>query len=191
MGSLDLAGQHRLPAHEHEHEQVGIGEDPDGAVEPAKRLIGAGEQHLKRLVHVQRRIRRQRLGQEGPKPVRETPVASGAAADGRSDVHMCPRRQHRSHVELAKSGQVPVVMRQVSVHEAKTHLSRLLRQVVLGEDVVITRSGRPVARLVAVEDERPVFGVDEGRFVVPDDFDEPLDEELLRAFEGRSGLRRK
>ena len=62
-------------------------------------------------------------------------------------------------------------MRQVSVHEAKTHLSRLLRQVVLGEDVVITRSGQPVARLVAVEDGRPIFGVDEGRFVVPDDFD--------------------
>ena len=76
-------------------------------------------------------------------------------------------------------------MRQVSVHEAKTHLSRLLRRVDLGEEVVITRSGRPVARLVAVEDARPTFGVDEGRYVVPDDFDEPLDEALLRAFEGR------
>ena len=81
--------------------------------------------------------------------------------------------------------QVRSVMRQVSVHEAKTHLSRLLRRVALGEDVVITRSGQPVARLVAVEDGRPIFGVDEGRFVVPDDFDEPLGEELLCAFEGR------
>ena len=76
-------------------------------------------------------------------------------------------------------------MRQVSVPEAKTHLSRLLRQVVAGVDVVITRSGKPLARLVAIEDELPVFGVDEGRFVVPDDFDDPLDEELLRGFEGR------
>ena len=78
-------------------------------------------------------------------------------------------------------------MQHVSVHEAKTHLSRLLRQVVAGEDVVITRSGRPVVRLVPVEGEgeRPAFGVDEGRFVVPDDFDAPLDESLLRAFEGR------
>lgn len=76
-------------------------------------------------------------------------------------------------------------MHQVSVHEAKTHLSRLLRHAVAGEEVVITRSGRPVARLVAIEERRPVFGIDEGRFVVPDDFDEPLDEELLRAFEGR------
>ena len=73
----------------------------------------------------------------------------------------------------------------VSLHEAKTHLSRLLRQIDAGEDVIITRSGQPVARLVPIEDARPVFGVDEGRFVVPDDFDEPLDEELLRAFEGR------
>ena len=76
-------------------------------------------------------------------------------------------------------------MRQVSVHEAKTHLSRLLRQVGLGEEVVITRSSQPVARLVAMGDGRPVFGIDEGRYVVPDDFDEPLDEESLRAFEGR------
>lgn len=75
-------------------------------------------------------------------------------------------------------------MHQVTVHEAKTHLSRLLREIVEGEEVVITRSGRPVARLVPIEEDRPVFGVDEGRFVVPDDFDEPLDEGLLRAFEG-------
>ncbi len=76
-------------------------------------------------------------------------------------------------------------MYQVTVHEAKTHLSRLLREIVQGEEVVITRSGQPVARLVAIEESRPVFGVDEGRFVVPDDFDEPLDEEWVRAFEGR------
>ena len=73
----------------------------------------------------------------------------------------------------------------VSVHEAKTHLSRLLQRIAAGEDVIITRSGQPVARLVAMEETRPVFGVDEGRLAVPDDFDAPLDEELLRAFEGR------
>lgn len=76
-------------------------------------------------------------------------------------------------------------MHQVTVHEAKTHLSRLLREIAEGEEVVITRSGQPVARLVAIQEGRPVFGVDEGRFVVPDDFDEPLDESLVRAFEGR------
>ena len=77
-------------------------------------------------------------------------------------------------------------MHQVSVHEAKTHLSRLLRRASNGEEVVITRSGQPVARLVPMAKERPVFGIDEGRFVVPDDFNDPLDEELLRKFEGRN-----
>ena len=77
-------------------------------------------------------------------------------------------------------------MKQVTVHAAKTHLSRLLREIAAGEDIVITRSGRPVAKLVTLEEERPIFGIDKGRFVVPDDFDAPLDEDLLRAFEGRS-----
>ena len=76
-------------------------------------------------------------------------------------------------------------MRQVTVREAKTHLSRLLREIAGGQDVVITRWGRPVARLVPIQEGPPVFGVDEGRFVVPDDFDEPLHEDLVRAFEGR------
>ena len=76
-------------------------------------------------------------------------------------------------------------MRQVTVREAKTHLSRLLREIAGGQDVVITRWGRPVARLVPIQEAPPVFGVDEGRFVVPDDFDEPLHEDLVRAFEGR------
>ena len=74
-------------------------------------------------------------------------------------------------------------MKQVTVHAAKTHLSELLREVAAGQDVVITRSGKPIAKLVALE-ERPIFGIDKGRFVVPDDFDAPLDEDLLRAFEG-------
>lgn len=77
-------------------------------------------------------------------------------------------------------------MHQVSVREAKTHLSRLLRWANSGEEVVITRSGQPVARLVPMAQARPVFGIDEGRFVVPDDFNDPLDEELLRKFEGRN-----
>lgn len=75
-------------------------------------------------------------------------------------------------------------MKQVSVHAAKTHLSRLLREVAAGQDVVITRSGKLIAKLVSMEEGRPTFGFDKGRFAVPDDFDAPLDEDLLRAFEG-------
>ncbi len=73
----------------------------------------------------------------------------------------------------------------VNVHEAKTHLSRLLRQVAAGEEIVIARAGVPVARLVPVEPRpRRVFGVDRGRFDVPEDFDAPLPEDVLRDFEG-------
>ncbi len=74
----------------------------------------------------------------------------------------------------------------VGVHEAKTHLSRLIEEVAAGEEIVITRRGEEVARLVA---SRPAakrrFGLDEGRFEIPDDFDDPLPDEIRAAFEGR------
>ena len=74
-------------------------------------------------------------------------------------------------------------MKQVTAHAAETHLARLLREVAAGQEVVITSSGQPVAKLVSIDEGRPSLGVDKGRFVVPDDFDAPLDEELLRPFE--------
>jgi len=70
----------------------------------------------------------------------------------------------------------------VNVHEAKTHLSRLLEDVERGEDVVIARAGRPVARLVparSVGTRSP--GSWKGRVVVSDDFDE-TPPELVAAF---------
>lgn len=72
----------------------------------------------------------------------------------------------------------------VGVHEAKTHLSRLLLAVAQGEEVVITRRGEAVARLVPpARTQQRQFGIDEGVFEVPVDFDEPLDEATLAAFE--------
>lgn len=72
----------------------------------------------------------------------------------------------------------------VGVHEAKTNLSRLLRRVASGEEVVITRSGVPVARISAISDRRErVFGQDRDLLAVPDDFDAPLPEDLLAEFE--------
>jgi prevent-host-death family protein len=71
-----------------------------------------------------------------------------------------------------------------NVHDAKTHLSRLLRRVEAGEEIVIARGGRPVARLVSVETARErVLGRDQGAFHVPEDFDAPLPDEVLRSFE--------
>lgn len=76
-------------------------------------------------------------------------------------------------------------MTQVNVHEAKTHLSRLLTRVVEGEEIVIARAGTPVARLVPIENRRRqrVLGQDEGLFEVPEDFDDPLPEDVLASFE--------
>ncbi|MBJ7329759.1 MAG: type II toxin-antitoxin system Phd/YefM family antitoxin [Solirubrobacteraceae bacterium] len=71
----------------------------------------------------------------------------------------------------------------VGVHEAKTHLSVLIERVEAGEEVVITRRGAPVAKLVAIAPALREFGVDEGVFVVPADFDAPLPDALIEAFE--------
>jgi prevent-host-death family protein len=72
----------------------------------------------------------------------------------------------------------------VGVHEAKTHLSRLLEDVAAGEEVVITRRGEAVATLVPVQPAAARrFGIDQGRFAVPEDFDAPLPDEVLDAFE--------
>jgi len=72
----------------------------------------------------------------------------------------------------------------VGVHEAKTHLSRLLEDVAAGEEVVILRRGVPAARIVAPHTTSPrSFGLDRGLLVVPGDFDAPLEDEELDAFE--------
>jgi prevent-host-death family protein len=76
-------------------------------------------------------------------------------------------------------------MAQVNVHEAKTHFSKLLARVVAGEEIVIARAGKPVARLVPVEREQKkrVFGLDEGKVWIADDFDDPLPPEIQKYFE--------
>jgi prevent-host-death family protein len=77
-------------------------------------------------------------------------------------------------------------MEQVNIHQAKTHLSELLNRAMMGEEIVIARAGKPIVRLVPVETptEDRVLGQDEGLFTVPEDFNDPLPEELLSAFEG-------
>ena len=76
----------------------------------------------------------------------------------------------------------------VGVHEAKTTLSRLLRRASSGEEVVITRGGTPVARLVPVQSAgRRELGQDIGLFEYPEDFNDPLPGDLISAFEGDDG----
>lgn len=70
----------------------------------------------------------------------------------------------------------------VSVHEAKTHLSRLLRDVQAGKEIIITSNGKPVAKLAAAEKvkKKRVFGDLKhlaDQYPIPDDFDEPMPDE--------------
>ena len=73
---------------------------------------------------------------------------------------------------------------EINIHQAKTHFSKLLERVALGEEVVIAKAGQPVARLVRFEaaPSSRVVGTAKGRFTVPDDFDEPLSPEMLDHF---------
>ena len=74
-------------------------------------------------------------------------------------------------------------MKTVNVHEAKTHLSRLLVEVESGEEITIARAGRPVARLVPAISKVRQLGMDAGRAWIADDFNAPLPDELLAEFE--------
>ncbi len=73
----------------------------------------------------------------------------------------------------------------VNVHQAKTHLSRLLAQVESGEEVVIARNGKPIARLVRCNPKgKRQPDIFKGKIVIPDSFFDPLPEEELKAWEG-------
>ena len=78
-------------------------------------------------------------------------------------------------------------MHTVNIHEAKTHLSRLVDEVVAGEEVVIAKAGKPMARLIpfAPAAKKRKLGLLAGKLSVPADFDAPLPDEVLAAFEGR------
>jgi prevent-host-death family protein len=74
----------------------------------------------------------------------------------------------------------------INIHEAKTHLSRIVDEVAAGAEVIIAKAGKPMARLSPiVPASRPKkLGLLKGRIKVPDDFNTPLDEEIVADFEG-------
>lgn len=80
-------------------------------------------------------------------------------------------------------------MRTVNIHAAKTRFSQLVDEVAAGEEIIIARAGKPVARLVPLAappaGQERVLGRMAGRLSVPDDFDAPLPQDVLDAFEGR------
>jgi prevent-host-death family protein len=78
-------------------------------------------------------------------------------------------------------------MKAVNTHEAKTQFSRLLRRVAAGEEITIANRGVPVARLVPAVATGTLrkLGAFNGQMTIPADFDAPLPDELLAAFEGK------
>ncbi|HVQ14022.1 MAG TPA: type II toxin-antitoxin system prevent-host-death family antitoxin [Vicinamibacterales bacterium] len=75
-------------------------------------------------------------------------------------------------------------MQTVNVHEAKTHLSRLLERVEAGEEIVLARNGKAVARLVPVGRAARRPGSMKGRIRIRRDFDAPLPKGVAQAFRG-------
>lgn len=77
-------------------------------------------------------------------------------------------------------------MEMVNTHEAKTHLSKLLELVAKGEEIIIAKAGKPIARLVPYEADQPdrVGGQWEGLVYMSEDFDAPLPDDIAGPFQG-------
>ena len=72
----------------------------------------------------------------------------------------------------------------VNIHQAKTHFSKLIARVRAGEEIVVAKAGTPVAKLVPIEakPKRRVPGSARGQFVIHDNFDDPLPDDILDSF---------
>ena len=78
-------------------------------------------------------------------------------------------------------------MTTVNIHEAKTHLSRLIAKAVAGEPFVIAKAGKPLVKVTAIDAPEALpsrIGFLKGQFTVPDDFDTMGQDEIIRMFEG-------
>lgn len=75
-------------------------------------------------------------------------------------------------------------MQQVNIYEAKTHLSKLLCRVEAGEEVIIAKSGKAIAKLVPVKkkNQKRILGDEKGKIWISEDFNATLPEELLKEF---------
>jgi prevent-host-death family protein len=91
-----------------------------------------------------------------------------------------------SLAKLVKSDQPETKMETVNLYQAKTKLSQLVERAAAGEEIVIAKAGRPLARLVPLAHRtgpRPL-GLFAGQIVIGDDFDDPLPEDMEAAFRG-------
>ncbi|CAM3877141.1 type II toxin-antitoxin system Phd/YefM family antitoxin [Roseateles saccharophilus] len=78
-------------------------------------------------------------------------------------------------------------MESVNIYDAKTRLSQLVDKAAAGEDVVVSRNGKPLVRITKLEvpKRRIKFGLLKGKLTVPTDFDATLPDEVVAGFEGR------
>lgn len=79
-------------------------------------------------------------------------------------------------------------MRTINIHQAKTHLSRLVEEAARGDSFIIAKAGKPIAKVTAVEAAEPErksrLGFMAGQITVPDDFDTMYQDEIIAMFEG-------
>lgn len=77
-------------------------------------------------------------------------------------------------------------MRNVNIHEAKTHFSKLVDTAMHGEEIIIAKAGKPAARLVPLREavRKIQFGLMQGEVEIAENFDAPLPEDVLTGFEG-------
>ena len=75
----------------------------------------------------------------------------------------------------------------INIHEAKTHLSRIVDEVAAGAEVIIAKAGRPLAKLspLSTPVKKKKLGLLKGKVKVPDDFNKPLPDDITAGFEGR------
>jgi prevent-host-death family protein len=69
-------------------------------------------------------------------------------------------------------------MRQVNIHEAKTHFSKLIKEVLNGDEIIIAKGNKPVAKLISIEQTKlkRKLGTAKGKFKITPDFDLPLND---------------
>ena len=75
----------------------------------------------------------------------------------------------------------------LNIHEAKTHLSRIVEEVAAGKEIIIAKAGKPMARLspIAASVKKKKLGLLKGKIKITGDFNAPLPDEVLAGFEGR------
>lgn len=76
----------------------------------------------------------------------------------------------------------------INIHEAKTHLSRFVEQAAAGEEIIIAKAGKPIAKLVPLQSlpRHRNLGMFKGQLNVPSDFDAPISDEMITQFESSS-----